>query len=60
MELYTEIKTFRVSKIQSETLKKMKLYKIDVGQFIRDAIKEKIKLEYQELIPKQPKIKCPF
>jgi len=38
----------------------MKAYNVDVGQFIRDAIADKIKLEYQELIPKQPKIKCPF
>lgn len=59
MELYTEIKTFRVSKIQSETLKKMKLYKIDVGKFIRDAVSEKIKREYDDLIPKQ-KQECPF
>lgn len=59
MELYTEIKTFRVSKIQSETFKKMKLYKIDVGKFIRDAVSDKIKREYDDLIPKQ-KQECPF
>ena len=38
----------------------MKLYNVDVAQFIRDAIAEKIKREYSELIPKQKKIYCPF
>lgn len=37
----------------------MKSYNVDVGHFIREAIKEKIKREYQDLIPKE-KSKCPF
>lgn len=37
----------------------MKSYNIDVGQFCRDAIAEKIKKEYQSLIPKT-KNECPF
>jgi len=60
MKLYTKIKVIRISETQLKTLQKMKAYNVDVGQFIRDAISEKIKNEYQELIPKQPKIKCPF
>jgi hypothetical protein len=36
----------------------MKSYNVDVGHFIREAIKEKIKKEYKELMPKQ--IKTPF
>lgn len=35
----------------------MKRYKVDVGKFIRDAISEKIKREYEQLIPK---IEAPF
>jgi len=46
--------------MQHKTLQKMKSYNIDVGKFIRDAISEKIKREYKELIPKQPKFKIPF
>jgi len=38
----------------------MKSYKIDVSEFCRQAIKEKIKRDYEELLPK-PKIEyCPF
>jgi len=35
-------------------------YKIDVGKFIRDAIAEKIKKKYHDIIPKPKKSDCPF
>lgn len=38
----------------------MKSYNIDVGKFIREAIQEKIKKDYKELISKQKKTDCPF
>jgi hypothetical protein len=38
----------------------MKSYNVDVGKFIRDAIAEKIKKEYSELVPKPKKSDCPF
>ena len=38
----------------------MKSYKINVSQFIRDAIKEKIDNEYQDLKPKTKEVKCLF
>ena len=38
----------------------MKFYNVDVAQFIRDAIKEKINRESEELKPKKQKIICPF
>jgi len=60
MKNYPKTKVIRISEMQLKTLQKMKSYNIDVGKFIRDAISEKIKREYQELIPKQPKFKCPF
>lgn len=60
MQKYTKTKVIRISEIQLKTLQKMKSYNIDVGQFVRDAISEKIKKEYQDLIPKQETIKCPF
>ena len=50
----------KITEIQEVTLKKMKGYKINVAQFIRDAISEKIKREYSDLIPKPVKIKIPF
>ncbi len=60
MKLYTKTKAVRISEIQLKTLQKMKTYNIDVGKFIRDAIVEKIKREYSELIPKPIKFKIPF
>lgn len=59
MQLYTKTKVIRISEIQLKTLQKMKFYKVDVGKFIRDAIKEKIEREYIYLLPK-PKVNCPF
>ena len=60
MKLYTKTKVIRISESQLKTLQKMKSYNVDVGQFIRDAISDKIKSEYLELIPKPEKFKCPF
>lgn len=60
MKLYTKTKTIRVSETQYKTLIKMKLYNVDVGRFIREAIAEKIKKEYSELIPKPKKQLIPF
>ena len=60
MKLYTKTKVIRISETQLKTLQKMKTYNIDVGKFIRDAIAEKIKQEYKDLIPKPKKEFCPF
>jgi len=60
MKKYTKTKVIRISETQLKTLQKMKSYKVDVGKFIRDAISEKIKREYSEMIPKPEKFKCPF
>jgi len=59
MKLLTKTKVIRISEIQHETLQKMKSYNINVAEFIRDAISEKIKREYKDLIPKV-KNTCPF
>ena len=49
---YCKIRTFRTSEIQHDTLKKMRSYNIDVSKFIREAIAEKIKRDYKDMIPK--------
>jgi hypothetical protein len=54
-KILTKTKVIRISQTQHETLKKMQSYNVDVGHFIREAIKEKIKKEYKELMPKQIK-----
>jgi len=60
MKLYTKTKVIRISETQHKTLQKMKSYNVDVGEFIRQAIKEKIQREYQDLIAKPKKEYCPF
>ena len=60
MKKYTKTKVIRITQIQHETLLKMQTYKVDVAQFIRGAIAEKIKREYQELLPKPKKAYIPF
>lgn len=59
-KLLTKTKVIRISESQLKTLQKMKSYNVDVGQFIRDAIKEKINREYKDLLPKEKKEYCPF
>jgi len=38
----------------------MKSYNVDIAEFIRNAIKEKIQREYQYLLPKPKKQYIPF
>lgn len=60
MKQYTKTKVIRISENQLNTLQKMKSLNIDVGNFIREAIQEKIKREYNQLIIKPKKSECPF
>jgi post-segregation antitoxin (ccd killing protein) len=60
MEQYTEVTTIKLSKIQKETLNKLKERNIRVSDFIRKAISEKLKRDAKELIPKPKKEYCPF
>lgn len=57
---YTKVKVIKITDTQHRTLKKLESYNIPVSQFIRNAINEKIKREYKELIPKPKKEYCPF
>ena len=57
---YTKVKVVKITDIQDKTLKKLDAYNINVAQFIRDAISEKIKREHSNLIPKPKKEYCPF
>ena len=59
MKQYTKVKVVRITEIQHTTLIKMQRYNIDVGNFIRQAISEKIKRDYADLLPKI-KNECPF
>ena len=60
MKKYTKTKVLRISAKQLETLQRMKSYNVDVSEFIRQAIKEKINRDYEDLKPKPIKEYCPF
>ncbi len=60
MKKYTKVKVIKITEIQHNTLLKMDSYQINVAQFIRDAIAEKIKREYKDLLPNPKKQYCPF
>ena len=60
MKSYTKNITINISEVQFETLEKIRANNIKVGNFIREAIQEKIKREYQQLILKPKKSECPF
>ena len=60
MEQYTEVTTIKLSKIQKQTLVKLRERNIRVSQFIRDAIAEKIIRDASELIIKPKKTYIPF
>lgn len=57
---YTKVKVIKITETQHNTLKKLDSYKVNVADFIRTSIQEKIKRDYQELIPKPKKSDCPF
>ncbi len=60
MQKYTEIQTLKLSKIQKETMNKLKVRGYNINQFIRIAIAEKIEKDYKELIKKPKDEFCPF
>ena len=57
---YTKVKVIRISEQQHKTLVKMKSLKVDVGRFIREAIKEKIDKEHSYLISKEKQLEDEF
>jgi hypothetical protein len=60
MELYTEVITLKISKVQKQTLDKLRSRKIKVSHFVRQAIKEKLERDASELIDKSKIKYCPF
>ena len=58
--LYTEVFTLKISSTQKRTLEKLKSRNIKVSDFVRKAISEKIKREYENLKEKPKDEYCPF
>lgn len=60
MKQYTERQTIMISKQQSESLGILKTYNVNVSQFIRSAIKEKLQREWKQIKESKTKGYCPF
>ena len=60
MQINTEILNIRISKEQKQTLDKLKEYNVNVAQFVRNAIKEKLQREKAEIITNYKNLQCPF
>ena len=60
MNKYTVIHTIRFSKQQAESLQKLKDYDVNVSQFIRLAIAEKIKKDWKQIKEEKQRVKLPF
>ena len=60
MKQYTESKTFKFSKIQMQSMTILESYGINISQFARLAIKEKIKRDWKNIKIKEETIKMPF
>jgi hypothetical protein len=59
MQNYTKTKVIRITDLQHKTLQKMKSLNVDVGNFIRLAIAEKLERDKHEIL--KPKAEyCPF
>ena len=58
--LYTEVFTLKISSTQKRTLEKLKSRNIKVSDFVRKAIAEKIKRDYENLKEKPKDEFCPF
>ena len=59
MKQFTINKTIKISEKQNESLKILKSYNINIGRFIRQAIKEKIQKDWKE-IKENNKEQTPF
>lgn len=60
MQKYTKTKVIRITETQHKTLQKMKTLNVDVGNFIRLAISEKLQREKIEIVKPKGVNKCPF
>ena len=54
------IQTIRFTEKQAESLQKLKDYDVNVSQFIRLAIAEKIKRDWKSIKEKKERVKLPF
>jgi hypothetical protein len=58
--MLTNSKTIRFTKQQKEALDTLEKYNVNVSQFIRIAISEKIKKDWKSIKETKEKVYCPF
>lgn len=60
MKQLTKSKTIRFSEVQMNSLIILENYGVNVNQFIRLAVKEKLQKDWKTIKEKKEKIICPF
>lgn len=60
MKQLTKSKTIRFTENQINSLNILESYGVNVNQFIRLAIKEKLKKDWKTIKEKKEKVYCPF
>lgn len=60
MKQLTKSKTIRFSENQMNSLSILENYGVNVNQFIRIAVKEKLQKDWKSIKEKKEKIICPF
>ena len=60
MNKLSVIQTIRFTEKQAESLQKLKDYDVNVSQFIRLAISDKIKRDWKSIKEKKERVKLPF
>lgn len=60
MKQYTESKTFKFSKQQIGAFRNLEDYGVNLSQFVRLAILEKIKRDWPSIKEKKEKVSMPF
>jgi len=60
MKQLTKSKTIRFNETQMNSLNILQNYGVNINQFIRLAIKEKLQKDWKEIKEKKEKIKYPF
>lgn len=60
MKQLTKSKTIRFTETQMNSLNILESYGVNVNQFIRLAIKDKLQKDWKQIKESKQKIKCPF
>lgn len=60
MKQLTKSKTIRFSETQMNSLDILESYGVNVNQFIRLAVKEKLQKDWKSIKESKEKVRCPF